>query len=85
LASSAYRFPVEILEVKAGDIVAGPAKRDGYDICGVPTEHGGGPSLGYIVKEHLRRDALTLEKAKADGNPEGTLWASCQGRTDRAC
>src|SRR3989441_3225269 len=67
-------FPVEIVEVKAGDIVAGPAQRDGYDICAFPTEHGGGPSLGYIVKEHVRRGRFDVEKAKAAGIPEGPLW-----------
>jgi len=45
-------FPVEITEVKAGDTVG---KRDGYDIHAFPTEHGGGPSLGYVLKEHVRR------------------------------
>src|SRR6059036_1804548 len=42
-------FPVEITEVKAGDAIGGEGgrgKRDGYDICAFPTEHGGGPSLG---------------------------------------
>src|SRR5438445_6419614 len=63
-------FPVEIVEVKAGDIVAGPAKRDGYDICAFPTEHGGGPSLGYIEKEHVRRGRCDGQKAKDHGVPE---------------
>src|SRR6059036_3914646 len=67
-------FPVEIVEVKAGDIVTGPAKRDGYDICAFPTEHGGGPSLGYVVKEQVRRGRFDVEKAKAAGVPEGPLW-----------
>src|SRR5438477_8787883 len=67
-------FPVEITEVKAGDTVTGPIKRDGYDICAFPTEHGGGPSLGYILKEHVRRGRFDVEKAKAAGIPEGPLW-----------
>src|SRR5437667_9429446 len=64
-------FPVEITEVKAGDTVG---KRDGYDICAFPTEHGGGPSLGYILREHVRRGRFDVEKAKAAAIPEGPLW-----------
>ncbi len=64
-------FPVEIHEVKAGDTVG---KRDGYDICAFPTEHGGGPSLGYVLQEHVRRGRFDVEKAKAAGIPEGPLW-----------
>ncbi len=67
-------FPVEIGEVRAGDIVAGPAKRAGYDVCAFPTEHGGGPSLGYAIKEHMRRGRFDVEKARALGIPEGPLW-----------
>jgi ribonuclease Z len=64
-------FPVEIHEVKAGDTVG---KRDGYEICAFPTEHGGGPSLGYVLKEHVRRGRFDVEKARAAGIPEGPLW-----------
>jgi ribonuclease Z len=68
-------FPVEITEVKAGDTVrAGSGNRDGYDICAFPTEHGGGPSLGYVLKEHVRRGRFDVEKAKEAGIPEGPLW-----------
>jgi len=64
-------FPIEITEVKAGDTVG---KRDGYDICAFPTEHGGGPSIGYVLREHVRRGRFDVEKAKAVGIPEGPLW-----------
>lgn len=67
-------FPVEITEVKAGDTVKGPVVRDGYDICAFPTEHGGGPSLGYVLKEHVRRGRFDVDKARALGIPEGPLW-----------
>jgi len=67
-------FPVEINEVKAGETVSGPIKRDGYEICAFPTEHGGGPSLGYTLKEHMRRGRFDVEKARALGIPEGPLW-----------
>ncbi len=70
-------FPVEITEVKAGDTVGGDGgsgKRDGYDVLAFPTEHGGGPSLGYILKEHVRRGRFDVETAKAAGIPEGPMW-----------
>jgi ribonuclease Z len=67
-------FPVEITEVKAGDTVKGATERDGYDIAAFPTEHGGGPSIGYVLKEHLRRGRFDVEKARALGIPEGPLW-----------
>jgi len=70
-------FPVEISEVKAGDTLGqegGRGKRDGYDVCAFPTEHGGGPSLGYVLKEHVRRGRFDVEKARAAGIPEGPLW-----------
>src|SRR5258706_16278119 len=40
-------FPVEITEVTAGDTVG---KRDAYATYPFPTEHCGGPSLGYVLK-----------------------------------
>jgi ribonuclease Z len=70
-------FPIEITEVRAGDTVQRPAgneKRDGYDIFAFPTEHGGGPSIGYVLKEHVRRGRFDVEKARALGIPEGPLW-----------
>lgn len=64
-------FPIEINEVRAGDTVG---KRNGYDICAFPTEHGGGPSIGYVLKEHVRRGRFDVAKARASGIPEGPLW-----------
>src|SRR5881409_3471329 len=46
-------FPVEINEVKAGDTVFFFKQKTAYEIFAFPTEHGGGPSLGYILKEHV--------------------------------
>jgi len=72
-------FPVEIIELKAGDTVGGEGgsgKRDGYDVYAFPTEHGGGPSIGYVLKEHLRRGRFDVEKARALGIPEGPLWGN---------
>ncbi len=70
-------FPIEITEVRAGDTIkreGGSGTRDGYDVCAFPTEHGGGPSIGYVLKEHVRRGRFDVEKAKAAGIPEGPLW-----------
>ena len=69
-------FPIEITEVKAGDTIGegGKGERDGYDISVFPTEHGGGPSVGYVLQEHVRRGRFDFEKAKAEGIPEGPLW-----------
>jgi len=69
-------FPIEITEVKVGDTVrrGGSTARDGYDIRAFPTQHGGGPSIGYVLKEHVRRGRFDVEKAKAAGIPEGPLW-----------
>jgi ribonuclease Z len=64
-------FPIEITEVKPGDSIG---KRNGYDINAFPTEHGGGPSIGYVLKEHVRRGRFDVDKAKAAGIPEGPLW-----------
>jgi len=66
-------FPVEVTEVKAGDKV-GQGTRDGYDVCAFATEHGGGPSIGYVLKEHERRGRFDVEKARSLGVPEGPLW-----------
>jgi ribonuclease Z len=64
-------FPIEITEVKPGEVV--PGKRDGYEIRAFATEHGGG-SVGYALREHERRGRFDVEKAKAAGIPEGPLW-----------
>lgn len=69
-------FPIEITEVRAGDTVrsAGRAERDGYDLYAFATQHGGGPSVGYVLKERARRGRFDVEKAKGAGIPEGPLW-----------
>ena len=68
-------FPVEIVEVKAGDLLGdgGRGKREGYDIRVFATEHGGG-SVGYVLREHERRGRFDAAKAQAMGIPEGPLW-----------
>jgi ribonuclease Z len=68
-------FPIEITEVKAGDVLrtAHGAPRTDYEIQVFATEHGGG-SVGYALKEHERRGRFDVEKAQAAGIPEGPLW-----------
>jgi ribonuclease Z len=68
-------FPVEIQEVKAGEVVHGArsTERDGYEIRAFSTEHGGG-SVGYALREFERRGRFDPDKARALGIPEGPLW-----------
>jgi ribonuclease Z len=68
-------FPIEITELKAGDVLrtAHGAPRTDHEIHVFATEHGGG-SVGYALKEHERRGRFDVEKAKAAGIPEGPLW-----------
>lgn len=68
-------FPVEIEEVRPGTVLGdrGRGTGDGYDIHVFPTEHGGG-SVGYALKEHIRRGRFDPEKARQLGVPEGPLW-----------
>jgi ribonuclease Z len=64
-------FPVEIKELRAGDVI----ERDGYGIHVVATEHGGGGgSVGYALREKQRLGRFDPEKARALGIPEGPLW-----------
>jgi len=62
-------FPVEITELKPGEAI----KKDGYELGAFATEHGGG-SIGYTLREFERRGRFDVEKAKAEGIPEGPLW-----------
>ena len=68
-------FPIEIQEVKPGQILGegGRGKGKGYDVHVFATEHGGG-SVGYAIKEHERLGRFDPEKARAAGIPEGPLW-----------
>jgi len=72
-------FPIEIQEVKPGQILGegGRGKGKGYDVHVFATEHGGG-SVGYAIKEHERLGRFDPEKARAAGIPEGPLWGKLQ-------
>ena len=63
------KFPVEIVELKAGDVI----KRGEYDIVTFPTEHRA-DTIGYALAEHVRLGRFNPEKARALGIPEGPLW-----------
>jgi ribonuclease Z len=68
-------FPVEIHEVKPGEVIGDRGRGTGerYDLRVFGTEHGA-PSVGYALAEHERRGRFDPEKARAAGIPEGPLW-----------
>src|SRR6266700_233070 len=79
-------FPIEITEVKPGEVIVGEGRRekDAYEIRAFPTEHGGG-SIGYALKEHERRVGKEgpmwgkIAKGEMPG-PEGVVGPPRRGR-----
>jgi ribonuclease Z len=63
-------FPVEIIEIEAGQRIA----RSGYAIVGFPVEHRGSASLGYALVEDERKGRFNPDLARELGIPEGPLW-----------
>jgi ribonuclease Z len=63
------KFPVEIVEIKAGDRLA----RNEYDIVVFPTEHRA-DTVGFALVEHPRLGRFNPERARELGVPEGPLW-----------
>jgi ribonuclease Z len=63
------KFPVEIVEVNAGDCLG----RDQYDILAFETEHRA-DTLGYALVEHTRLGRFRPERARELGIPEGPAW-----------
>jgi ribonuclease Z len=63
------KFPVEIVEIQAGDRLA----RQDYDIVVFPTEHRA-DTVGYALAEHTRLGRFHPERARDLGVPEGPLW-----------
>jgi ribonuclease Z len=63
------KFPVEIMEIKAGDRLA----RDQYDIVVFETEHRA-DTVGYALAEHPRLGRFNPDRARELGIPEGPLW-----------
>jgi ribonuclease Z len=63
------KFPVEIVEVKAGDCLG----REQYDIVAFETEHRA-DTLGYALIEHPRLGRFNPDRARELGIPEGPMW-----------
>lgn len=63
------RFPVEILEIAAGDRLS----REEYDIIVFPTDHRA-DTVGYALAEHTRLGRFNPDRARELGVPEGPLW-----------
>lgn len=65
------RFPVEIIEVAAGDRL----RRTEYDIAVFPTDHRA-DTVGYTLDEHDRLGRFNPDRARAAGVPEGPMWGA---------
>ena len=63
-------FPVEIMELQAGDEV----KRKEYAVRAFNVEHGPGPAFGYALVELDRKGRFDPDRAREIGIPEGPLW-----------
>ncbi len=63
------KFPVEILEVKPGDVL----QRKEYDLVAFPTEHRA-DTIGWALVEHIRKGRFDPDLARELGVPEGPLW-----------
>jgi ribonuclease Z len=63
------KFPVEIVEVKAGDCLG----REQYDIVAFETEHRA-DTLGYALIEHPRLGRFNPDRARELGIAEGPMW-----------
>jgi ribonuclease Z len=63
------RFPVEIVEIQAGDRIG----RTDYDIVIFETDHRA-DTVGYALAEHTRLGRFHPERARDLGVPEGPLW-----------
>jgi ribonuclease Z len=67
-------FPIVITEIKKPGLVC---EEEEYEIHAVRAEHEI-PSLAYALTEKPRPGRFNLEKAKALGIPEGSLWSRLQ-------
>jgi ribonuclease Z len=63
-------FPVEILELEAGQRV----ERAGYAIVPFNVDHRGSASLGFAIVEEERKGRFNPDLARELGVPEGPLW-----------
>jgi ribonuclease Z len=63
------KFKVEIVELKAGDLL----KRDEYDLHVVAADHRT-DCVGYALVEQIRLGRFDPDRARELGVPEGPLW-----------
>ncbi|HET9150148.1 MAG TPA: ribonuclease Z [Gemmatimonadales bacterium] len=63
------KFPVEVVEVRAGDRLA----RKEYDLVTFETEHRA-DTIGWALMEHERLGRFDPAMARSLGVPEGPLW-----------
>jgi ribonuclease Z len=63
------KFKVEIVELKAGDVL----KREEYDLHVVAADHRT-DCVGYALVEHIRLGRFDPDRARELGVPEGPLW-----------
>ena len=63
------RFPVEIVEVKAGDRL----RHEQFDMVAFEADHRA-DTIGWALVEHDRLGRFDPERARALGVPEGPLW-----------
>jgi ribonuclease Z len=63
------RFPVEIVEVKAGDRIG----HEQFDMVAFEADHRA-DTIGWALVEHDRLGRFDPERARALGVPEGPLW-----------
>ncbi|WP_095982901.1 ribonuclease Z [Melittangium boletus] len=73
LGVESLSFPVEIHELRDGDIV----KRRGYSVQAVAVDHRIN-ALGYVLQEEERPGKFNLETVKALGVPSGPLYGQLQ-------
>ncbi|NOK07664.1 MULTISPECIES: ribonuclease Z [Corallococcus] len=73
LGLESLAFPVEIHELKDGDVV----RRNGYSVQAVGVDHRI-HALGYVLAEDARPGRFHLEKARELGVPEGPAFGKLQ-------
>ncbi len=71
LGMERQKFPVEIIELTAGDVLA----RGEYEIVVGDAQHKG-DCLAYAISEHDRLGRFDPELARSIGIPEGPLWGA---------
>ena len=73
LGFDAHAFPVDIQELRDGDVV----KRKGYSVRAVGVDHRTN-ALGYVLEEETRPGRFNPDQARALGVAEGPLFGKLQ-------